>query len=198
MDYSTQRYIPAGAAKVANKSGSAVAYLFTSKFSGKLCAIGYRGKAKNAAFNYSFRSAENRATYVTDFLAKAEASAKQVAASKAQKKADMAKPTTLRAGDVLNCVWGYDQTNVEYFEVTKLIGPRMVEIRQIASQSQQDGDMQGTCVPAKGKYISEPMRKKVTLSEGVRIYSFASAYKVESKKVAGMEIFTPQRWTAYA
>ena len=198
MDYSTQRFIPAGAAKVANKSGSATAYLFSSKFSGKLCAVGFRGKAKNPTFNYSFRSAESRAAYVADFLAKAEASASQVAASKAQKKADMAKPTTLQVGDVLDCVWGYEQTNVEYFEVTKVVGPRMVEIRQIACQSLEDAFMQGVSVPAKGKYIGEPMRKKVNLADGVRIYSFACAYKVQSKKIAGMEIFTPQRWTAYA
>jgi hypothetical protein len=42
------------------------------------------------------------------------------------------------------------------------------------------------------------MRKKVNEADRVRIYSFASASKVEPMKVAGMEMFQPQGWSAYA
>ncbi len=38
---------------------------------------------------------------------------------------------TLQAGDILSASWGYDQTNVDFYQVTRLIGNQSVEIRKI-------------------------------------------------------------------
>lgn len=196
MDYTAQRVIPPGAGRIANKSGSAVVYAYTR--GSKLCALGFTGKARNQSFRYSFGSQAKRAAYVAEFLRNADAAAARRAATAVERKTVLAKPTTLVLGDVLSCSWGYDQTNVEYFEITKICGARTIEIRKIKALREDTGFMTGLCVPTKGDYVSEPMRKKVSANETVRIYSFASAYKVESQKVAGMEMFTPQGWTAYA
>lgn len=191
------RYIPEGANKLANKSGSAVAYTYTTK-SGRLAAVGYIGKSGKAALNYTFGTKERRMASVAQFLASAEASHQSKLQRAAAKREALAKPHSLAVGDVLSCSWGYDQTNVDYFEVTRLVGKRSVEIREIACQSESTEFMQGVSVPAKGHYIGKPMVKRVDERNAVRIYSFASAYKLEPKKVAGMELYAPQSWTAYA
>lgn len=191
------RYIPEGANKLANKSGSAVAYIFTTK-GGRLAAVGYIGKSGKPALNYTYGTKERRLTSVAQFLAGADASHVAKLARAAEKRAELAKPHALAVGDVLSCSWGYDQTNVDYFEVTRLVGKRSVEIREIACESEATEFMQGVSVPAKGHYTGKPMVKRVDERNAVRIYSFASAYKLEPVKVAGVEVFRPQSWTAYA
>lgn len=197
MDYTTNRYIPTGANKVANKSGSAVAYLYTTK-TGRLCALGYVGKAGKSALNYSYRNNESRMKSVGQFLRDADACMARKSAAAAEKKAKMAKPTGLKLGDVLSCVWGYEQTNVEYFEVTKIVGRRTVEIRKIGSMAEATGYDTGVCAPCKGSYLGEPMRKLVNQYDGVKIYEFANASKIEPIKVGGVEVFGVQRFSSYA
>jgi hypothetical protein len=191
------RYIPEGANKISNKSGSAVAYTYTTK-GGKLAAIGYIGKAAKPALNYIYGNSARRMASVAQFLAGAEASHNAKIQRAAEKREALANPHSLNVGDVMSCSWGYDQTNVDYFEVTRLVGKRSVELRKIACMSEDTEFMQGVSAPAKGHYIDEPMIKRVDERNAVRIYRFASAYKLEPKKIAGVEVFTPQRWTAYA
>jgi hypothetical protein len=42
---------------------------------------------------------------------------------------------TLKVGDVLYSSWGYDQTNIDFYQVTRLVGKQSVEVREIASES---------------------------------------------------------------
>lgn len=94
-------------------------------------------------------------------------------------------------GDILRSMWGYEQTNIDYYEVTALIGKHTVEIREVSRQSEETQSMQGVCVPVPGAYIGEPMRKRADESGSVKINSFAWARKVEAKTVAGVKLFSP-------
>ena len=51
----------------------------------------------------------------------------------------------LNVGDILDSHWGYEQTNVDYYEVVGLT-PKGVKIRQIESQRNYTGSMCGECV----------------------------------------------------
>jgi hypothetical protein len=85
--------------------------------------------------------------------------------------------------------------------VTQLKGAQFVQIRPIDSEVNQTEDMAGYCIPRKNKFIGGPMTRRVNTDAGqpgVRINSHANAYRVESVKLAGMELFKPDRWTAYA
>lgn len=191
-------YIPKGSAKVASKASSAVAYVYER--GGKTCAMGFFGKAEKPAFSYSFKDAARRAQYVGKWLQDMDACQARKDKQVAERKEKMSKPQdSLKVGDVLQCSWGYDQTNIDYFEVTKLVGKRTVEIRKIACESVDTSFMQGQSVPTKGNYIGEPMRKQVSDNGSVRIYSFASAYKMEPVMVAGVAVgYRSSGWTAYA
>lgn len=107
------------------------------------------------------------------------------------------QPHELAVGDVLRAMWGYDQTNVDYYEVTRLIGKSMVEVREIGALSENTGDMQGDCAPSPGHYIGEPQRCRPS-GRSVRIDSVRTASKIEPKAViAGKPIYGASHWTAY-
>jgi hypothetical protein len=198
MRFQRDFYIPKGSAKVSSKSSSAVAYVYER--GGKPCAVGFFGKADKPAFTYSFKDAARRALFVGEWFQKMDSCQARKDKQLAERREKMAKPQEqLKVGDVLRCSWGYDQTNIDYFEVTKLVGKRTVEIRKIACESVDTSFMQGQSVPAKGEYLGEPMRKQVSENGSVRIYSFASAYKMEPVMVAGVPVgYRASSWTAYA
>jgi len=70
-------------------------------------------------------------------------------------------------GDILYSSWGYDQTNVEFYEVVAITA-KSIKVREIAQTSTSNGVGSDNVMPVKGKYI-EPATgaKKVrTASDG--------------------------------
>jgi len=58
-----------------------------------------------------------------------------------------------KAGDMLKMSWGYDQTNVDFFEVTRVIGKAMIEIRKVVSKVVRGaGSPAEYVVPVPGEY----------------------------------------------
>src|SRR5207245_2848035 len=53
----------------------------------------------------------------------------------------------LKVGDILSTCWGYDQTNVEFYAVTRVSG-RRTWIREIAADYEQTGFMSGKTWPS--------------------------------------------------
>ncbi len=110
----------------------------------------------------------------------------------------MSEPRNLAVGDVLRCRWGFDQTNVDYYQVTALIGRTMVEIRQIEAEEVEDMPMQGWSTPRYGRFIGDPLRRRAKGSS-VRIDSHSSAYLMDPVSEAdGKKVYERSRWTAYA
>jgi len=59
--------------------------------------------------------------------------------SKQKYKEERTKPHTLKVGDILYCSWGYDQTNVDYFKVSEVIGKRKIKIVGLGTNAESDG-----------------------------------------------------------
>lgn len=97
---------------------------------------------------------------------------------------------TLTTGDVLVSRWGYDQTNVDFYEVTRAT-PKTVLLRPIMAHREQ-GEAFGHyyVVPDRGQFIAGPLRYKVHLMNGepfVMIKSFATAAKWSGATVHGTD-----------
>ena len=149
-------------------------------------AVGFHGKANKPDFRYAFTDAERRRKYIEAFI-RGRAARAQV---KTERKREEQQPHTLRTGDILSSSWGYDQTNIDFYEVTKIVGAFTVEIRELAKNSQGNGYfMQGTCEPIPGKYTGPPERKRANHRNCIRIESYAVATPWDHK---------PEHWTAYA
>lgn len=102
----------------------------------------------------------------------------------------------LVVGDVLVNSWGYEQTNVDYYQVTSLIGKSSVEIRPIAKDSTETGSMVGVCTPILGRFTNNSMKKRVINGYCVRMdYGFAS--RKDYQLIDGQKTFKPDRWSSY-
>lgn len=199
------RWIPGGAENAERVAfdaalGAEVWIIASTSRPGHSAVIAYSGKCVKHSAYYTMRDRAQALQWAGEYMSEQQARAKRKADQRAEQTAKRAAGHKLQAGDVLRCSWGYDQTNIDYYEVTRLIGRRMVEIRKIGAESVSDGYMTGDCVPRPGHYVGEPMRKTVSDYDGqsVRIASYASAHKIEPREVSGVKLYPVDHWTAYA
>lgn len=166
----------------------------------RFTAVGFSGKRGLPDFNCIFKTKEARQKFVSEWLERLRDRAERKAANRAEAAAKRAAGHQLAVGDVLEASWGYEQTNVDYYQVTALIGKCMVEIREIGRRAEATGYLQGDCVPAKNQFKGDAMRRRVC--EGGRSVKIESwgiwAHKIEPKKVGGMEVFPVSSFSSYA
>lgn len=95
--------------------------------------------------------------------------------------------SVINKGDFLVCTWGYDQTNVDFYYVTKIskgwayIIPAGNKILEYNSNY-----MSGRVIPAEPKFTAKPMRKKIKKysdQEYVGISTYSVAFKYDGKPV---------------
>ncbi|MDE2022268.1 MAG: hypothetical protein KGI71_05160 [Patescibacteria group bacterium] len=192
-------YIPANAIKIAHKTLPAVVYLSTN-MAGRPYAVAFVGKKNSPEFNCSFPDERRRAEAIAKWFVDVARAIEAQGARKEQRRAERrAFRHALKVGDILKTNWGYDQTNIEYFQVTKLIGHSMVEVREIAQETQDTGYLQGKCVPAPSHFIGKPLRKRVLEGNCLDIHGgFGYAHLETPKEVAGAKVYGASHWTAYA
>jgi hypothetical protein len=190
-------YIPKGATKIADKLSDAVAYIYpilradgVRKFGG----LGFHGKAQKPDWHFTFSTEERRADHIAKAFENCRLHDKAQTDRRAARKAE---GRGMDVGDVLRASWGYDQTNIDYWEVTALVGTKMVEVRPIAQRVIEDGFMSGKCAPRPGEYTG-PATRHVARSGAVKFESFRHAYRVEPTIVAGVKLYETSRWSSYA
>lgn len=206
-------YIPAAHRDTAQharcKLGTAEAWTWTDGKTGKPCAVAFFGASAkpysgrgSTGSAYTFRTPDARRAWVAECFHRAALHAERIAKTRAEKAERRAKPHGLKVGDILRASWGYEQTNIDYYEVRALIGLQMVEIQEIGQTAEETGFMSGNCVPMPGAYKGKPMRKRVSdygARDSVRITSYCTASKMEpTATIAGVRVFAPSNWSAYA
>jgi hypothetical protein len=161
-----------------------------------MSAKGFSGRKVKSDFFYKFHSATVLQQYVEEWASRKRESA----ASRLAERAERNKPHSLQAGDVLVSSWGYEQTNVEFFEVVRVVGKSSVELRAIRAEKLSDGaqTMTGKSWPVVGDYISEPFRKKADASGYVKLSSFQGAAPLKFSEVEGVRVYAASRWSSYA
>lgn len=181
---------------VIRRANEAFAIFHYTNTTGEACAVAFRGKATKPGFRYRFRSAKLRAAHCNEWADRVMLAA----ASTAERRAARNQAHTLAVGDVLLSMWGYEQTNVDYYQVTGLHGRTMVTLREIASRREETASMQGHCTPCPGQFIGEPRRCRVDGARNdVRLSSFERAAKIEPLAIVdGVRIWPVDHWTAYA
>lgn len=83
----------------------------------------------------------------------------------------------LQIGSILYSSWGYDQTNIDFYQVIELIGTSTVVLRELA-QEQITGSNDHFSGKTKAKpnfFIDEPFRKRADAQGRVRINSITHA-----------------------
>ena len=139
------RFFPTGATECVIKPLAkikAVAYMSHSVYP---AATIYVRDAKSPTQNRSFRTVEARTAYMTKWIeTQLDREESKVAARKERTAAH-----TMEVGDVLYSSFGYDQTNVTYYQVVGLKGKATVQLKEIASRQVDDSHV----VPSKDAFI---------------------------------------------
>lgn len=131
-----------------------------------------RNEWKRLVEHIRFATDENRTKYIEKYIANIKAHEEAKAERKEARKITV---NPAKVGDILVSSWGYDQTNIDYYQVTEVVSRTMVKIREIG-YSKQDGTSWGSYVvaPAKNCFRGEAMKKKVKKN----IYKGGGAYLI--------------------
>lgn len=164
-------------------------------------ARGFSGRRNRADFAYRFNNAERMNAYIAEYVAGIAAQRERAAARRAERVA-AARNAVVNVGDIFRASWGYDQTNIDYFQVVAVRG-QMMDVREIGCLSEGNGlPDQGYCVPAPNSFRGEARRVRIQAygdSVCFRFASFANAYRIDPVAVvAGVPIYQQDNWTAYA
>ena len=165
---------------------SCVAYRYVNE-SGRPAAVFYKGKQRKCRRHICYGSIEKREEDIEKYFAecKAEERAQRV----------------LKVGDVLVSSWGYEQTNIDFYEVVRLAGQYSVFIREIGSEAKYEHSMSGERWPVPGKFIGEEQRRQTCSHSGdsVSLSSFQSARLVEpTGEVNGKAEYRSFYFSSYA
>lgn len=116
------------------------------------------GRLRNTKQSYLYKTSE--------LLGAAEKIAEQYKPKKQAK----SHPHTLDIGDILSASWGYEQTNVNYYQITEKTA-HTVTVREIASERTHDEYMSGRCIPLKNNFISDEEVKRKVKHGGIKVNS---------------------------
>lgn len=185
------RFRPAGSEALHLEDGNSVIYY--GERNGHYFAHAYRGKSVNTTMRYAFPTEAARARFMERFAASV---AETNAARAKRRDARKAAGHSLRVGDILSASWGYEQTNVDYYQVTRAT-EKSVWVRKVAAQCEQTQHLAGHSVPVPGRFIGEETGPHRASGESATC-GYNGATKVNCVEVAGVKSYAPQYWSAYA
>lgn len=159
--------------------------------SDKIAAYAFGAKSKKPVWRYRFKDTTHRDEYINKWFD----GVAQHEATKAKRRAEQKNSSSLiKMGDIFVCSWGYDQTNVDFYQITKIKGTQTVEVTEIASSMPggETGFMTGHVIAHPNHFKGKPIIKRVSVYNGkpsLRISSFEYATPWDGK---------PERTSWYA
>lgn len=151
----------------------------------KMQAAFFQGKRKKPNWHYRFNSLEelfNRVRTEVDTVFKA---VKDKAEKKAKEKEEaVAIRAAVQVGDLYVSSWGWEQTNIDFYQVVDKPSPATVIVRPIARKStyRTCGYDSEYCKPDKDNFIGEPSKFRLDNQGDFKISSFQWARKTNAEK----------------
>lgn len=186
MRLTREFFIPKGALKIADKNSDAVAYLYTTS-TGKPAMRVFYGKQTKPVAAFYYNMEEARADAVRAYFKRRQAWQAKKDERRAARKAEGRK---VELGGLYYTSWGYDQTNVNWYEIVELVGKTSARVRPVAAIDASQGNepwMTGKAIPAAGQYTGPAVLVRVT----------GDSFKVNGH-YAHRWSGRPVGWTAYA
>lgn len=155
-------YYPKTAVKIKAKNTDCLFFIWQNT-KGLFLIAGFYGRTQKPKLYASYPTEKLREQAAAHFAAKR----KEVLDRKA---ADNA-PHSLKVGDILCAIWGYEQTNVNFYQVTELKGKHYVILREIERQKDyaKGFNDQGSCHPVPDHFTGEPLRRKASHDGHVKV-----------------------------
>lgn len=131
---------------------------------------------------YSFRSETDRTQYIEEFI-KSVLDREEFMSQRHYERTHFDNPA--KVGDILYSSWGYDQTNIDYYQVIKVTEKTVTikPISEVVTESEMTSDR---VAPVKDHFISDKkalVKRVKPSSDGyaVTIASYADAYLWDKK-----------------
>jgi hypothetical protein len=150
------RYIPENSTPIERAGLPAVVYSYTDN-RGRLAAISYIGKQSKHTWHFCFRTDEQRQAKINGFF---DGMAQREDFKLARKIEKTCFKHGYVVGDILYSSWGYDQTNIEFYEVLATT-EKTVTLCEIAQNGKSEGFMCEEVTPRRGEYIGKPFTRSV-------------------------------------
>jgi hypothetical protein len=193
-------YIPSDSVELVDPQSDAVAYLWFAG-NGKPGATIFFGKQAKHISNFYYRDYAR----MDEAIARAFAGRRSTKAYKAERAAKRKEfQHTAKVGDIYRTSWGYEQTNVEYFEIVEIKGKHAI-LREIGAESIDTGYLTGRCAPLPGAFLKprfegdkrgQPIRRLI--QDGyIKICDVRHAWPMKPTEVAGVKVYESSRWSAY-
>ena len=137
-------------------------------------------KQKNPFRHYSFRSFEKMQNFINEMKAVADRNEKRIARRKAEK---AAYTQDLNVGDIYASSWGYEQTNVSFYQVIEVKGKCTIVLREIAQKTIEgsEGNMSCHVTAVQDKFLNDKTIQKRVSNNRVKITSCENAYKWDGR-----------------
>lgn len=183
--------IPQHAQKITVKVDGSVIYKWAAD--GKILLKAFKGKSAKPSFYYSYKNDESANKKISAWIE----SLRIMNAAKIRDKAEKNQPHNIKIGDIFRSTWGYDQTNVEFWECVSVSGA-LITVREIAQQREYTESMSGNCLPIPGKFIGAEKKCRVQYGTRIKVSDCAHASLLDFTEIAGMKIFKSTGFSCYA
>lgn len=152
----------------------------------RISKIVSKAKFPKPEFHYRFRSKESLIERVNEFLdRRLEIKKLNEERKEAKRKAKKEMKHDFKEGMILYDSWGWEQTNIDFYQVTKVL-PKSLEIRRIASkyaENQPSGysSMSAFVVPVLNGFLSEYKPEKKPIQVLLNYKGELSQYYIKSR-----------------
>lgn len=134
---------------------------------GKLCGIAFGGKSKKPVWRYRFvdmRDLEKSTQQLVDGYK----TWKNMVLEQREERKNFQH--SLKVGDILYASWGYDQTNIDFYQVVGVLD-KSVKIREIDKKIQNTVSNGYMVVPDRNKFIGPILTRRVSTKDSVKVDS---------------------------
>jgi hypothetical protein len=142
----------------------------------------WKGKQQNPFSNYYYMSEERRKEALENHKKSALALKEYKEKRKAERKAFN---PDVKVGDIYRSSWGYEQTNIDFYQVIEVKGKSTVVLREIAHKMKEDSmyehGMACEVLPLENSFLNENTITKRVGKYGITLNSYASASKWDGK-----------------
>jgi len=144
---------------------------------GKLYAIAFQGRAKKPLWNYRFRNEGDRQRRIQETI---EVRRKWIKAKAEERRKRKEYKHDYVVGDVLYSSWGYDQTNINFYEVVATKGKQVV-VREIGKKVVREERGADYVAAVPGRYTGPELRRRPSMGGSIKINTVQRASKWDGK-----------------
>lgn len=133
-------------------------------------------------YNYLFKTWDQAEAFIAKVLS---AEADRIRQAEERKRARLEFVHDYKPGDILVSSWGYEQTNVDFFQVTDVPSAKSIGIRPIESRytdTPTGNSMAAYVRPVADSFSGDRQVKRVSLGNVVSFASYRSAYKWDGRE----------------